>query len=63
MYGNPKCKIELTKDEIDYIWLITTNDAVRIQYQLKGKDQTFNWEIRHKIREKLFEAIKSYNAK
>jgi len=50
--------VGLTKEEISYLFLLTTNDMSRINYQLGEREREYTLEIRHSVRLKLFQADK-----
>ena len=47
--------VELTEAEKDYIWLLTALDAMRIHVVEDEQEQDRHHEIRHSLRQKLFE--------
>ena len=54
--------VELTAAEKDYIWLLTSLDAMRIHAMENDREQDYHYRIRHSLRTKLFGDVASERA-
>lgn len=51
-------QITFTVEELDYLWLLTALDAMRIHAMENGAAQDLNYSVRHSVRDKLLRAPK-----
>ncbi|MBD3261619.1 MAG: hypothetical protein GF334_08065 [Candidatus Altiarchaeales archaeon] len=54
--------IKLSEEEVNYIWLLTALDALRLDMELDNQLKVTQYRIRHSIRKKLFEGLERSDA-